>query len=408
MRRALVVFHRVAGLFTASFLFIAGLSGAVIAWDHELDEVLNPQLFRVEEGRSVDGESILSVANAYERQHSGKIAYLPLSVADGHSLGVFIRGGAETESRPIQVFLHPTHGEVLGSRVWGERRLSRENLLPWLYRLHESLHIPSRFGLDLGVLWMGMIALVWCADTLISLAISFPPRAPVWHSFMFHLRGGSARRWFDLHRSLGVWISMPLLALAVSGTCLSLEAPVIRPMFAKVLALTPTPAESRGSSVMRAPSTEAITREQALSLAWVEARRRGLKEQPGALWHDAEQGIFGVGFFAAGDEHPSYSIGHPWVYLDDVSGECLAFNQPGGGTMADTFLRAQYSVHSGRLGGVGGRVLVTFFGVLVAGLSATGVRLYVRRHVRRRLAARDARVSRDEGVRGFETEKTNA
>jgi uncharacterized iron-regulated membrane protein len=27
----------------AAFLFVSGLTGAVISWDHELDEWLNPQ-----------------------------------------------------------------------------------------------------------------------------------------------------------------------------------------------------------------------------------------------------------------------------------------------------------------------------------------------------------------------------
>ena len=42
MRRFLAALHRYCGLCTALFLFVAGLTGAVIAWDHELDRALNP------------------------------------------------------------------------------------------------------------------------------------------------------------------------------------------------------------------------------------------------------------------------------------------------------------------------------------------------------------------------------
>ena len=45
MRAILVVLHRWFGLFIAGFLIIAGLTGALISWDHELDEWLNPHLF---------------------------------------------------------------------------------------------------------------------------------------------------------------------------------------------------------------------------------------------------------------------------------------------------------------------------------------------------------------------------
>ena len=44
-RNLFVLIHRWTGLFLAVFLFISGLTGAIISWDHELDEWLNPQLF---------------------------------------------------------------------------------------------------------------------------------------------------------------------------------------------------------------------------------------------------------------------------------------------------------------------------------------------------------------------------
>jgi uncharacterized iron-regulated membrane protein len=36
--------HRWVGLLIAGFLFISGVTGAVISWDHELDDILNPHL----------------------------------------------------------------------------------------------------------------------------------------------------------------------------------------------------------------------------------------------------------------------------------------------------------------------------------------------------------------------------
>jgi len=44
LRPLLILLHRWAGLLMAAFLFIAGLTGAVISWDHELDEWLTPHL----------------------------------------------------------------------------------------------------------------------------------------------------------------------------------------------------------------------------------------------------------------------------------------------------------------------------------------------------------------------------
>ncbi|MGF6133292.1 putative iron-regulated membrane protein [Pseudomonas sp. EB276 TE3739] len=45
MRAFLVLLHRYIGLATAVFLLLAGLTGSVLAFNHELDEWLNPQFY---------------------------------------------------------------------------------------------------------------------------------------------------------------------------------------------------------------------------------------------------------------------------------------------------------------------------------------------------------------------------
>jgi uncharacterized iron-regulated membrane protein len=52
--------------------------------------------------------------------------------------------------------------------------------MPFLYKLHYTLHIPmTDGGLDVGMLVMGAIAVVWMLDAFIALYISFPSRK-VW------------------------------------------------------------------------------------------------------------------------------------------------------------------------------------------------------------------------------------
>ena len=46
--------HRWAGLTTALFLFTSGMTGAIISWDHELDEMLNPHIYTGSAGLFVD------------------------------------------------------------------------------------------------------------------------------------------------------------------------------------------------------------------------------------------------------------------------------------------------------------------------------------------------------------------
>ena len=48
IRRICVLLHRWGGLSIAAFLLVSGLTGAVISWDHELDDLLNAQLTEVD------------------------------------------------------------------------------------------------------------------------------------------------------------------------------------------------------------------------------------------------------------------------------------------------------------------------------------------------------------------------
>lgn len=389
MRQVLVLLHRWLGLFTAVFLFIAGLTGAVISWDHELDEWLNPQLFDSE----TPGErmSPLALANQLEATDPRlQISFLPLHHEEGHALTVFVdrmvnpATGMLYDTGFNQLALNPVTGSVQASREWGAVSLSRENLLPFLYKLHYSLHMPDGFGIELGVLFMGIVAIVWLIDSGIALSISFPRRRSWRKSFAFRWHKGRNVVIFDLHRSGGVWLWLLLLMLAVTSVSMNLEQRVTRPLVALVSDLTPSPFASRTPNATENPILPRIPREEAVRLAQVEAQQRGWTAPPGALFYSVEFGLYGVGFHEAGDEHGA-GLGHPWLYLDGQDGRLLGDAVPGQGSAGDIFLQAQFPLHSGRIAGLPGRILVSLLGLAVAGFSATGVLIWSRK--RRRPAA---------------------
>ena len=67
-RQVLTMLHRWVGLFLAVFLFISGLTGAIISWDHELDEWLNPQLFeRQSQGEPLSSLILAEISSSHSR-----------------------------------------------------------------------------------------------------------------------------------------------------------------------------------------------------------------------------------------------------------------------------------------------------------------------------------------------------
>lgn len=384
MRAPLALLHRWFGLFMAVFLFISGLTGAVISWDHELDEWLNPQLFRSD----TPGQRLpaLALADRLERDDPRLlVTFLPLSLEPGHSLTLSVHDTVDPATGKLQqtgfnqVALDPVTAQVQGTREWGAVSLSRENLLPFLYKLHYSMHIPDGLGLELGVLFMGLVAIVWVLDCFIALWISFPSAASWRKSFAFRWRQGGHKLTFDLHRSGGVWIWALLLLLAVTSVSMNLQQQVVRPLVSLFSPLSPSPFASRMPAPHEHPIMPVVDRATVLARAAQDAQARGWDAPAGGLFYSPDFGIYGVGFFEAGNSHGDGGLGNPWLYYDGITGAPAGADVPGTGSAGDIFLQAQFPLHSGRILGLPGRVLVSCLGALVAMLSVTGVLIWARK-----------------------------
>ncbi|THF54883.1 PepSY-associated TM helix domain-containing protein [Pseudothauera rhizosphaerae] len=386
MRPLLAAAHRWAGLFIAPFLFVAGLTGALISWDHELDEWLNPHLFEARSGAAAAVRTPLELAAGVEAADPRlRVGYLPLSIEPGHTLGMGVAArvdpvtGRRFEPGFNQMAIDPATGAVQGTRQWGAVSLSRENLLPFLYKLHYSLHIPDIGDLKLGMLVMGIVSIVWILDCFVALRLSFPNRRRWRNAFAFRFRQGWPRLNFDLHRSGGVWTWALLLMLAVTSVSMNLGREMMKPVVSLFSPVTPMPWEVRDPAPRDAPIEPAFGRERAIALAAAEARARGWTAPPGAVFYADRFGLYGVGFFAPGREHADGGLGNPWLYIDGRTGELLGEDVPGAGSAGDLFMQAQFPLHSGRILGLPGRILISCMGLAVALLSATGVVIWARR-----------------------------
>ena len=317
MRASLVLLHRWFGLFMAVFLIVSGLTGAIISWDHELDEWLNPQMYQSGSGGVRSTQSALALAEQFEAQDKrAMVTYLPLAIEPGHALGMSVRARPDLstgKAYPLdynQVALDPATGAVQGSRMWGDVSLTRENLLPFLYKLHYSLHIPNCFGMELGVLFMGIVGIVWVIDSFIALWISFPNGSAWRKSFVFRWKQGGYRLNFDLHRSGGVWLWALLLTLAVTSVSMNLNFQVVRPVVSLFSELAPSPFAIRAPNPPDQPREPRIGREQVIALAKSEAEKRNWELPAGGVFYNPEVGIYGVGFFKPGNDHGDGGLGN--------------------------------------------------------------------------------------------------
>lgn len=167
---------------------------------------------------------------------------------------------------------------------------------------------------------------------------------------------------------------------------MNLSSQVMRPLVAQFSTLTPTAFDTMTPHAPDQPIEPLLSRDQAIALAHAEAHQRGWTTPVGGLFYAPTFGVYGIGFFEAGNDHGDGGLGNNWLYFDGRTGAPAGAFLPGTGSAGDIFLQAQFPLHSGRILGVAGRVFISFMGALVAMLSVTGVLIWARKRKARRAA----------------------
>jgi uncharacterized iron-regulated membrane protein len=390
-RWILVLVHRYVGLSIAGFLVIAGLTGAVLTFEPELDAALNPDLFEAPTpGREhLPLDALISRVQRADARVAVEAAFIPLESDQTILLNVGPRTGV-TGLDFDQMFVDPATGAILGRRLWGACCLERQHLIPFLYQVHMTLFLPA----GAGALLMGGVALAWFFDSFVGLALAWPrsrKRGRGWSKVLTFKRSASRfRQMFDLHRLAGLWPWPLLLLSAMTGASINLREELFEPLVAMFSPLSPTGIE-----------TPADPSGRTARLGFDDAARIAAKAGAGIfpdpvvayISHARSAGVYGV---AITERHrnPRNGMGPSWLYIDDQTGRVRGRNVMGSGTSGDVFLQAQLPLHNGRIAGDAGRALMAAFGIAVAALSASGVYLWWRKRAARRAQSRSAPASR--------------
>ncbi|MEJ8851701.1 PepSY-associated TM helix domain-containing protein [Variovorax rhizosphaerae] len=409
MRSFWTLIHRWAGLTVALFLIVAGLTGAVTSWDHEIDEWLNSALYDNDSrGPFRDPMALAAVVEAADPH--AKVSYISLNFEEGHNAGYFVEPRIDpVTQQPFvlgynQVFVNPVTGSVVGRRDSTAVSLSRESLTPFLRTVHYSLHIPAMWGTDrIGYWIMGSVALVWLLDSFVALYLTTPRRLrpsvnpdhrtpkgwmarwlPAW---AVRWRAGGYKLNFDLHRAGGLWVWVFIIVIAFTSFSLNLYREVFYPVLSLVSRTTPGPYETRPMAPLGTTITPTLGFAEVVERAKAEAQRRGFDLPPGGIYYEARYGFYNVSFFEPGADHGQGGMGLANLYIDAHDGRVLSQNVPWRGTAADVFVQLQFPIHSGRILGMPGRILMSLMGLMVAMLSVTGIVIWERKRRSRRLQA---------------------
>ncbi|MGD9803292.1 MAG: PepSY-associated TM helix domain-containing protein [Hyphomicrobiaceae bacterium] len=402
MRAVFTVLHRWTGLFIGVFLIVSGITGAIISWDHELDEWLNPHLFKArKEGSPKDPHELARFVEASDQK--GRVTFYSLGFEPGHTTSFFVEPRVDPATGELfsldynQVYVEPSTGEIVGKRYWGAISLSSENILSFLYKLHYSMHIPDFANYDRwGYVFMGIIAIVWTLDCFVGFYLTLPARGRSaggasgagarrtwwerWRPAWSIKRGASSYRFnLDLHRATGLWLWVLLFILAFTAISMNLSQEVVRPLVRTVSTLTPDAFDDVPATPMNQQIEPKLSFAHAIEIAVTEARKRGWSDPPGSALYGLNHGVYAISFYRPENDHGEYGMGHKMLFVDGQDGSVKGGRAPWQGTPADVFMQLQFPLHSGRIAGIPGRIAISILGLVVALLSITGIVVWAKK-----------------------------
>jgi uncharacterized iron-regulated membrane protein len=387
MREAAVLIHRWAGLMLALFLVLLGLTGSLLAFNDELDAIAAPHLFEVDHPTSAPLLDPLALAQAVEQRTGGTIEEVPLATSHSRPIIFWVEPGEGGEALGWnQLFLDPVTGQELGRRTFGDIREGRQNLMPFVYLLHDSLLLGQW-----GVWILGIVALVWTVDCFIGFYLSLPRGAPGWFrrlpkafALKRPLRPGH-RLNTDLHRAGGLWMWPILLLLAWSSVGFTLWQ-VYNPAMALLgtadyWSALPVEVTPEGAEPMDRAAAVAVGAQR---LAEAGQREGFAVERLVAIEDLRSSGAWGIRARTSLDFVDDPQDGHTLLVFDAVRGTEIFIVKPGGQAAGDFLSDWIFALHRGEAWGLPWRIGLVVVGLGVTMLSATGVLIWSRKRAARK------------------------
>jgi uncharacterized iron-regulated membrane protein len=362
-RKLPVRVHRTIGLsFGALFVFM-GLTGSVLAFWQAIDEWLNAAIMRVEVPpqrttyRSLDEIFAAAKVSAppdalFERlkmpRHPGAAA-----------AAVYMVPADDFEMDIDEVFVDPYTAKVTGQRLLrhGDNLLSQ----PFVHIVMD-LHWTLLLGADKSYV-TGIPALFLLFTVLAGLWL-WRPRNGNWRHAFWIKRGASQERiTYDMHRTVGFYLSAVLIVSLFSGIAMIFK-PQVR---AVVGSFSPIRQEPQNFQSTPIPGKPPLGLDAAAAIAD--------KVFPDGRLHwvlvpGGPEGVFVVGK-QTGSE-PNRASTNRNVTIDQYSGQILHVLDRANFSAGETFLEWEYPLHCGEAFGNAGRAFIMAIGLVPLTLYVTG------------------------------------
>jgi len=342
--------HLWLGLITGVVAALLGISGTVLIFRGELEQVFRPHL-RASAPYSQE-TSIEQLVSSYKQanpRHTLRGIQLT-EPGDRKPLVLMVAGSGQ----PTRVYIDPPTGRELNAPT--------NDWITWTVRLHHSLFLKGHFytglaGVALSLLCVTGVVVWWSSIKTFAHDIVFRPG---------RLRTIRAR---DVHIFAGVWLLVPLLLLAFSGTVFTWRDAYIRAALAVTGSTVQKPKLAAGGDV----------RSLSLDAAIAAARTRFPEATPTMIRMPAKPGDPLTVRMRTPDD--SRDMGTTPIFLD-ARAEVIGVERPSDMPLAARAVEVLAPLHTGELGGWPLKFAWAFVGLVPPLLFLSGVRAAWRKYVR--------------------------
>jgi uncharacterized iron-regulated membrane protein len=359
--------HLWLGLSLGLLLALLGLTGSLLIFYVEIDAALNPAVRVATDAPAPDWESpvwdqVMATARRHYPDPHGEWS-LEATDEPGAIPARFYPGASHGDHHAERemVWFSPDGRQVLRSDTWGSYTMS------FIYEVHMHLIAGEPGRLVVG--WGGLATLL----VLITGIVSWWPRGSWRNALSFKRRAMGLRRLRDLHKHSGVWSSLVVILLVITGVLLALpevKAPVLTALIARP---DPVPApqseQAQGTQVTLARALAAghAARPQA-RLAFIDVPTQG-------------SAPIRLRVQMPGDPHRRFP--GSFIFVDQHTGQVLAVHDTARGNAATRVATWIRPLHDGSIAGTSTRVLVLVLGLAPVVLLITGFLFWRRRRSRR-------------------------
>ena len=390
--------HLFLGLFAGAVLVVVAITGSIMVFYVELQELFNEKQIAVPvppEGKGIRRslDDIVAAAETTKPEGSRFFkAYYPRNEKVAYKLLYFV-WDADNKTRELAkpsirgdgyyIFVDPYTATVTGKQLWHPKDgyLSRP-IVSFLMQLHYSLLLGSTGAVLVGIL--GAISII---SLLTGLILWWPLTGKFRQALTLKRDASPVRLNFDIHKITGIFSFVVLVPILFSGIYLVLpnEINVLTRLF---------------SPVTRANPYDGINASQYNSHLQVGLKPIGFSTAEAIVERSTPSGVLKMFNPPTNDRgvyviqkyevvENSRFVGRQTFVIDQYSGEIINIYNSGVGSAGDIFLDWQWYLHSGHAFGWTGRILVILAGIACAVLYVTGViRWLQKRRARAKQATR--------------------